>query len=732
MAKISEYQSAASVQGDELIPCVQNGVNRNITPSQLIGGYEVKNVLQQITVGSSLGADYTSLNTAIAGIGTITTFRVVTAVTLTANISMPAGVTIIIGAQGSLTGAYTLTGNNTTLKFEGKNTAIASNITFAGTWLTDDVDIDNFAVVADGATDDRAVLNKAFDFTRLTNRRRIAMNGTYKISDGITVSNICIVGNPKFIGTNGEPALGGNGSIGSFYALDADADLADYSIICSNATFLASITVGDLILISTNVEYADSANGAEIVEIINIEDSTGEIFFKSPLHLDYATADGAKVARVAPITFSNVGLITVEFPIDTVGNVNVDRYTAGCFFTYGRDIDINIATLKTGGWGCALSSCYRSRVRFRGTQGETAGYGYGVSIVGASMFADVTGSAFGYRHCIHHGGATDGVPWESHIHDFYASGMLVAGATMYDTHPSTGSVMFTNCKAQGDSTYSGALVGFLVNGKNVSLINCEARNLGVGAMATDHTCQKISVNGLRCTDVNYGFLVGSSAVCENLDLRNIRVVNTIQRSGAVLSLASGVVNNLSIHEIHGFNITSIVNFSSTGAYPTKVEMHNISCINDTDTGTYAIRLNDASIVELLIDGLVCKKCNYVLQALTAVDVVIVRNFEIQETGSVNTFTFSANVGTVMLANGAVKDSVTANSRIVNFAENIINLAMINIVMRGTNLEYFTNVAAGKTFTNFFHSGNIVVDAITGFHDDATPTNTITSGSVGIS
>lgn len=732
MAKISEYQSAASVQGDELIPCVQGGVNRNITPSQLIGGYEVKNVLQQITVGSSDGADYTSLNTAIAGIGTITAFRIVTPVTLTANISMPAGVTIIIGAQGSLTGAYTLTGNNTALKFEGKNAAISSNITFAGTWLTDDIDIDNFGVVADGITDDRTIINKAFDFTRLTNRKRIVMNGVYKISDGITVSNTCIVGNPKFIGTNGEPALGGNGTLGTFYALDSNADVADYSIVCSNATFLASIEVGDLILISTNIEYADSANGAEIVEIINIEDSTGEIFFKAPLHLDYLTSNGAKVAKVSTITFSNIGLITVEFPVDTVGNVSIDRYTMGFFFTYGRDIDVNVATLKTGGWGCAFSSCYRPRVRFRGTQGETAGYGYGVSIVGATMFADVTGSAFGFRHCVQHGGATDGIPWESHVHDYYAAGMLATGATMYDTHPSTGSVVFTNCMAQGDSTYSGALVGFLCNGKNVSLVNCEARNLGVGAEITDATCKQISINGLRCTNTNYGVLVGSSAVVDNLDLKDIRVVNTVLRTGAVLSLAAGVVNNITINGIHGFNITSIINFSSTGAYPTKIEARDLSCINGTDSGTYAIRLNDASIVELLIDGLICQKCSYILQALTAIPVCIIRNFEITETGSVNTFTFSANVGTLMLANGAVKNPVTASSQIVTCAENIINLAMVNILINGTNMEHFTNVASGKTFTNFFHSGNVVVDAITGFHEAQTPTNTITSGSVGIS
>jgi hypothetical protein len=683
-------------------------------------------------VSDQPGADYSSLNAAIAAIGDIKIFLIDSPVVLSANISFPADVTIIIGAQGSLSGAYTLTGNKTTLKFEGKNTAIASDITFAGTWLTDDVDVNNFAVVADGVTDDRAALSKAFDFTRLTHRKRIVMNGVYKLSDGIVVSNTCIVGNPKFIGTTGKSTLGGSGSAGSFYALNANANLADYSIVCTNSTFLASIVEGDLLLVSTNVVYADSCNGGEIVEIVLIDVETGTIYFKAPLHLDYATSDGAKVARISPITFSNVGLITIELPVDTVGDVNVDKYSAGIKFTYGNNIDINVATLKTGGWGCVFASCYRPRVRFRGTQGETAGYGYGVSVVGATMFADVTGSAFGYRHCVHHGGTTDGVPWESHIHDYYATVMLAAGATAFDTHPSTGSVVFANCVAQGDSTYSGSLVGFLVNGKNTSLINCEARNLGVGAMATDETGKTISINGLRCVDVNYGFLIGSYAVVDHLDLKNIRVINSTLRTGAVIFLGAGTVNNLTLSGIHGYNLTNLIYITTGGNYPTKLEIRDVSLINASDSGSYAIRLNDVNVTELLIDGIVCKKCNYVLQVLQALPVCIIRNFEIRETGSVNTFTFSGNVGTLMLSNGSVKAPVSASSRIVNCAENITNLAIVNVVVSGTNMEYFTNVVSGKTFTNFFHNGNVVIDAITGFHAAQTPTNTITSGSVGIS
>jgi len=46
------------------------------------------------------------------------------------------------------------------------------------------------------------------------------------------------------------------------------------------------------------------------------------------------------------------------------------------------------------------------------------------------------------------------------------------------------------------------------------------------------------------------------------------------------------------------------------------------------------------------------------------------------------------------------------------------------------MDYITDVVTGKTFTNFTHIGNDCVGLV-GAHKTQTPTNTLTSGSVGI-
>ena len=65
----------------------------------------LKDIFQKIFVSNRTGANYTSLNSAVADIGTIKTFRIDSPMTLSADITFPSGVTLIIGAQGSILGA---------------------------------------------------------------------------------------------------------------------------------------------------------------------------------------------------------------------------------------------------------------------------------------------------------------------------------------------------------------------------------------------------------------------------------------------------------------------------------------------------------------------------------------------------------------------------------------------------------------------------------------------------
>lgn len=689
---------------------------------------QLKNILQELVISNQVGANYSDLNAAMASGGTIKTYKIESPVTLTASITFAVGSTLIIGSQGSISGAFTLTGNNTTLSFEAKNNAVASNVIFAGSWRGEDIDVVNFNIVADGITDDTTALQKAFTLANLTTSKRIRINGTFKVVS-ILIGNTTIIGNPKFIGTAVSCALSGVGTCGTFYNLDADALVNSCSITCSNATLLASLVDGDVINITSSLEYADSCSQGEIFEITSISGST--IYFKEPLHETYLLSDTCKIARITPNTSRNIGLISIEFPIDTTGDLQIDKYTYGIQITYGKNNDFNISCLKTSSRGIVFLYCYKPRVVYRGTQGECAGYGYGVSIAGATMYADVTGFAEGYRHCVTHGGSTNGVPWESHIHDFYGVGILVNGATVYDTHPSTGSVVFSNCIATSNGTVNGGLCGFTTNGRNVKMINCEARNVYVGAMLTDPTSKQVSIVNFRCINTNLGVQLGSYAVCEYLELKNITHINDTLKTGTTLELAQGEIHNINIENIISHNVNESINYGAIINSQTTLVLRNITATSDSDTNGVAVRLANATVTTLIIAGLITKNHKKILEVATAVGLCSIRDFHIENPSEPNMINFTLKPNIVDINEGSILNPVTANSCIVSLLQGVDSLKITNVIGNGVNLDHITKVVSGKPFTNFFHNGNIIVNALDSIHETQTPTNTIIDGSVGM-
>src|SRR5574343_408606 len=132
----------------------------------------IKDILQEVTVSNVSGADYSSLNSAVSN-STIKTYRIESAVTLTADITMSVGSTVIIGTTGSIAGAYTLTGNNTVLVFEGDQSGINTNVIFAGTWICDVVKPEWWGALGDGETDDYTAILDAIAFCKLTASKKL-------------------------------------------------------------------------------------------------------------------------------------------------------------------------------------------------------------------------------------------------------------------------------------------------------------------------------------------------------------------------------------------------------------------------------------------------------------------------------------------------------------------------------------------------------------------------------
>jgi len=657
MAKISEYESAASVQGDELIPCVQNGVNRNITPSQLIGGYEVKNVLQQITVGSSDGADYTSLNAAIAAIGTITTFRIVTAVTLTANISFPAGVTLIFGAQGSLAGAYTITGNNTTIKFEGFGAHFNTNITWAGTWNIEKVYPEYFGAVGDDVTDDGVAFNEAITVAKLTNNKVIAFRNKQYFIQGNTLadySGLVVEGNHATLRKTNGSIFVVAGSVGTYYALDETAHIFDSWVLCSDATLLSSLEQGDIIKILSDEiclpASGESVRMGEMHEVRSVEASVGIIYLNEYLNWTYTAADNARIAKV---TLADLTVRDVKGWCDENSIASVQTYaSAGAHCTYAR-VHLENVSFKANTFGVLLNDCWKPFIRAKLFQTDRDGYGYGVCPSGATMYADISFVAIGGRHNFTTGGSGSsfganigGVSWHNNVHDCIATAAKATN-TMFDTHASSGRTFFDNCIAIGgiyrdyvddiadwDSSTSYTIgefaraatarvykaitdninqeptanpddwtpdpmntqSGFKAEGMYEHYHNCTVIGCQNGLQVYGIGVKEIFVDGLHCFEAQYGAISRYVTYIEKLKIRGLHIHNNHIKGVAVV--LSGMFDSYEFDEItidKGNILTITKNSTSDYIGPEELTLNNCRAGHDPGSTTYAVSVNDQTL-----------------------------------------------------------------------------------------------------------------------------------------
>lgn len=682
----------------------------------------LKDIFQKIFVSNKTGANYTNLNSAIADIGTIKTFRIDSAMTLTADITFPLGVTLIIGAQGSITGAYTLTGDNTGLVFEGFGNEIATNVIFAGTWLCENITPEHFGAVGDGVTDDRTALQKSFDFASLTKEKRIYANNTYKVSNFISVGNLTLFGQPTFIGTNGYNIFKALGSVGTWYAIDSNASINDYIIICSDATLLASLSPGDLLNIVSD-HYGNDTNVVmgEIFEIASISGSN--IYSRQPLHWDYTTEENAKIARIEPNTFSNVGQLKLTYP-----DISTSVQDMAFVLYYGKNNDLNISTFRTSCRALFLSSCYKPKIVFRGLLGELDGFGYGIAIHGPTMFADISGWAYGFRHCVTHGGLGNGIPWESHIHDMVGIGVYDTGGTIFDTHPSTGSAVFSNCRAFG--THGGTIpTGFSLNGKDIRVINCEAHDCFYALDSTDLVGSKIYVRNFRAINCNNGYMSTSDFIADELDIDGLTLYNDDVLTGYGL-LLQGEAKRLSLNNVKCHNITGLLYLVGTTKYPSTVILSNFSHTNDTDNDAISIRISGSSVTTVIINGLINRNCGCAVSCENATSFIL-RNFTIENTSNENIIQLGQTQIIVDISNGLIRTPSTANTAIINLSEGAALLKLTDVIGDGANLDHITKVAAEKTFTNFLHCGNVFTNELVAVHETTSPATTVTSGSIGI-
>lgn len=695
----------------------------------------LKNILYELTVSSEVGSDYKSLNAAIEAVGKIKTFRIEDAVELTGNISFPSGITLIMGSQGSLSGSYVLTGNNTTIKFEGQNKCFETDITFAGTWKIEKICPEYFGAVGDGVTDDIIPLSKAHDLARLTNNKTVVFAKTYKTSDVLIITNTHseFKNGSGIIGTNGKCVLKATGSLGTYYNLDSNALENSNVIVCSDSAFLASISKGDIVNIISNKLFALGYRQGEMQRIEEISGST--ITFKDYLHDTYNTADTARVCRCNMAKYSNSGLGKISMPIGLTGDYDTDRATDGIFLNLVENADINFECNKFANSSIQISDCYEPRIWGRTHQGEMEGLGYGIAINGATMRAKIYGSYIGHRAGVDAGGSITGVPWDVGCYGVTVTVTADDDGAGFLTHYNTGSFYCYDCIVFGAGISETRHAGYTLNARYNRLVNCKTMNLYRGIYSTGTAMKQVEIINFSGVNCAYGLTGSPDSAIPDLIVDGFSIHNDSVVSGVGFYLAGSTITKWSFKNLDFYNLAGGISLATNdNTYPDTLIVDGFSHTASTSVSMgIGIVVTHASLKTIIIRNLISRNASQVFyaNATTAdLDHFEIQNGFVENFSSVKPIEIYAEVDYIGFSNVTFKNPLTESSKIVYLNNGVVTLRMIGCHTEGTNMDYLTDVVNTKTFTNFQHMANDFV-GLAGAHLSQTPTNTLTSGSIGL-
>ena len=235
LSDIQQVQAQNNMVGKVYDAATFSGFGKKVLAKniQTVGGVQ-KNVMTQAFFQDAQGDPLTN-----------TVFVIQSDYTLTENISIPAGCTLEFDG-GSISGAYTITGNKTVLSADIIK-IFSSEIIISGTWDVAEAYPEWFGAKGDGITNDVASIQKTIDsfkFTRISN--------LYLIQSPITIHS-----GKTLVGLSPERTqliVSGSGNTGII--LDNKyGTISDFTIKCSKLDF-----EGQLILITdehgTNDKYS--------------------------------------------------------------------------------------------------------------------------------------------------------------------------------------------------------------------------------------------------------------------------------------------------------------------------------------------------------------------------------------------------------------------------------------------------------------------------------------------
>ena len=312
---------------------------------------------------------------------------------------------------------------------------------------------------------------------------------------------------------------------------------------------------------------------------------------------------------------------------------------------------------------------------------------------------------------------------------------LDAASAGFLSHLSTGSVSLFNCSVKGVGIAETQHRAYTLNARYNKLINCRCDDIYGGVFSNGTAVLDVYIENFMAKDCSYIISGNADAPIPSLRVNGIHVKNTVATTGYIFyfslnSVGYWEINNISAHNLQGGIYLSTY---SGNTFPSLLHINGFKHINDANGNAASIVLNNSSIVDIIIDNYESEKANQMLSASVNatglktvkfnkgfVDSVV--NVKMNEIGTaIDNFTFDGVY---------FKNPVTAASKLLYAAEGLTTFGIVNCRAEGANMDYLTDVVTGKTFTNFLHQGNEFI-SLTGAHKTQTPTNTVTSGSIGL-
>lgn len=722
----------------------------------------LRDILKSVTISATAGSDYATLNDAVAG-SSINTYTVEGDIALTANITFPANSTLIIGTQGKVSGAYTLTGNNTVIVLEGDNYAVGNDITFAGTWVCKSVHVDNFGTVADGGTDDYISISKAISFCKLTKSKELHFRQlTYRCNTTIDLTGLTVHGNNAKIVCASGVLVVASGAVGTSYNLSGNAYVGDSWLKCNDATLLNSITNGDLVKVISNEIIQPLSNentrAGEIHEVRSVDLINGYIYFNDYLFYSYSTSDSARVAKItyANLVMNNISLIVESETVAThaaliakgIKNLVLDNVSAKGYYA-----------------AISLHDCYSPLLRVKTFQSDQTGIGYGVQIGGSCMNSNIQGVFVGARHCVTTGNGgigtgndAGGISWNSKVHDSIGFAGL-SSCTVFDTHASSGSIYYDNCVAIGGvfrdkitlitdwntlSTYSvnslvrsslknlyrasientnknpdtdiagnwvedwghASQAGFKSEGLNQYYTDCKIFGCVGGINLTAVSGNRTKIKNLEAYGCNAVIPASTTSCFKELDVDGITAqVNTV---GTALYML-GKIDKWSFSNIKLTNTLLFGASITTAVLPKSLTIDNFSVIFEDAKATSNYAVSTLGLFEdITLSNGEITNANFLKLSLNAtgsnIDSVCI--FNVRNTNpKLDVITIEHTVNNLII-NGLLVKNPTTSNYLISTKKSMQNLSISNSAYIGTNATKLIFTYLAETLGTFSHNNNI--------------------------